>query len=56
LRHPRASTKAKKMLGDPGFDTIRELQAAVERCFRQRVAKAKERRDRAWAKALAPVV
>jgi len=32
---------------------VAELQAAVEHHFCQRVAQAKERRDRAWAKALA---
>jgi hypothetical protein len=43
-----------QVLGDRCFNTIRQLQTAVERCFRHRVAQAKDRRDRAWAKALAP--
>jgi len=42
-----------QVLGDRLFETVDELQAAVEQHFRQRVAQAKERRDRAWAKALA---
>lgn len=42
-----------QVLGDRLFETVAELQAAVERYFCQRVVKAKERRDRAWAKALA---
>jgi hypothetical protein len=42
-----------QVLGDRVFETVAELQAAVERYFCQRVAKAKECRDRAWVKALA---
>jgi transposase len=42
-----------QVLGGRLFKTVAELQAAVERYFRQRVASAKERRDRAWATALA---
>ncbi len=38
------------MLGDRSFETVAELQAAVETCFQQRTTSAKERRDRAWAK------
>jgi len=41
-----------QVLGDRIFETITELQEAVECHFRQRVAQAKERRDRAWTKAL----
>jgi hypothetical protein len=40
-----------QILGDRHFNAVAELQAAVERCFRRRVAKAKERRDKAWAMA-----
>ena len=43
----------RQILGDRLFETVAELQAAVEHHFCQRVAQAKERRDRAWAKALA---
>jgi transposase len=42
-----------QILGNRLFETVAKLQAAVEHCFYQRVAKAKERRDQAWAKALA---
>lgn len=42
------------VLGGRLFDTVAELQLAVERYFRQRVAAAKERHDRAWRKALSP--
>ena len=42
-----------EVLGDRSFETVAELQAAVERAFEQRVAAAKERRDRTWAKSLA---
>jgi hypothetical protein len=40
-----------QILGDRLFDAIAKLQAAVERCFRRRVAQARERRDKAWAMA-----
>jgi hypothetical protein len=39
------------VLGDRFFNAVAGLQAAVERCFRRRVAKAKLRRDKAWAMA-----
>jgi transposase len=39
-----------QVLGGRLFQTVAQLQAAVERYFYQRVAQAKERRDRAWAK------
>jgi hypothetical protein len=42
-----------QVLGDRLFETVAELQAAVEHYFHHRVVKAKERRDRTWAKALA---
>ena len=42
-----------QVLGGRLFETVAELQAAVERYFRQRVASAKTRRDKAWAAALA---
>jgi hypothetical protein len=42
-----------QVLGDRIFETIVDLRQAVEQHFRQRVAQAKERRDRAWTKALA---
>ena len=42
-----------QVLGGCLFKTVAELQAAVERYFRQRVASAKERRDQAWTAALA---
>ena len=42
-----------QVLGGRPFETVAELQAAVERHFRQRVASAKERRDQAWTAALA---
>jgi transposase len=38
-----------QILGDRFFKAIAELQAAVERCFRRRVARAKMRRDKSWA-------
>jgi transposase len=41
-----------QILGGRLFQTVAELQIAVERYFRQRVAQAKERRDRAWAATL----
>ena len=44
-----------QVLGHRVFETIADLQAAVVCHFRQRVAQAKERRDRAWALALAAV-
>jgi transposase len=37
-----------QMLGDRLFQTISQLQTAVERYFYQRVAQAKDRRDQAW--------
>jgi hypothetical protein len=40
-----------QVLGGRLFQTIAQLQAAVERYFHQRIAQAKERRDRAWFKA-----
>ena len=40
-----------QVLGGRLFETVAQLQAAVESYFHQRVAQAKERRDRAWAKA-----
>ena len=39
-----------QVLGGRLFQTVAQLQAAVERYFHQRVAQAKERRDRTWAK------
>jgi transposase len=41
-----------QVLGGRLFETVAQLQAAVELHFHQRVAQAKERRDRAWARAL----
>ena len=41
-----------QVLGGRMFDTVAELQAAVERSFRQRVEEARERRHQAWTKAL----
>lgn len=41
-----------QVLGGRLFQTVAQLQAAVELHFHQRVAQAKERRDRAWARAL----
>ena len=38
-----------QILGDRLFKTVTELQAAVEHCFRRRAARAKIRRDQAWA-------
>lgn len=40
------------VLGDRKFATLAELQAAVEQHFRRRVKEARERRHRAWTKAL----
>ena len=40
-----------QVLGGRLFQTVAQLQAAVELNFHQRVAQAKERRDRAWARA-----
>jgi transposase len=40
-----------QVLGGRLFETVAQLQAAVEFHFRQRVAQAKERRDRAWTRA-----
>lgn len=40
-----------QVLGDRVFETISDLQEAVEYHFRQRVGQAKARRDRAWANA-----
>lgn len=40
-----------QVLGGRLFQTVAQLQAAVERYFHQRVAQAKERRDQAWVKA-----
>jgi hypothetical protein len=37
-----------QVLGGRFFETVAELQTAVERSFRQRVTKAKERRDKYW--------
>ena len=37
-----------QMLGDRQFETVADLRRAVERCFRQRVAEAKQRRDAVW--------
>lgn len=42
-----------QILGNRPFQTVAELQAAVEHYFRYRVAQARERRDRAWVNALA---
>jgi len=42
-----------QVLGDRFFETLADLRAAVEHHFHQRVAKAKERRNKVWAKALA---
>lgn len=42
----------RQVLGDREFATLAELQAAVERHFRRRVKEARERRHRAWTKAL----
>jgi transposase len=39
-----------QVLGGRLFQTVAQLQAAVESYFHQRVAQAKERRDRAWVK------
>jgi transposase len=39
-----------QVLGGRLFQTVAQLQAAVELHFHQRVAQAKERRDRAWAR------
>ena len=39
-----------QVLGRRLFQTVAQLQAAVELHFRKRVAQAKERRDRAWAR------
>lgn len=41
-----------QVLGNRKFETIAELQAAVERYFRRRVKEARERRHRTWIKAL----
>ena len=38
-----------QILGDRLFKDIAELRAAVEHCFRHRTARAKIRRDKAWA-------
>jgi transposase len=40
-----------QVLGDRLFETVAQLQAAVERYFHQRIDQAKERRDRDWVKA-----
>ena len=40
-----------QVLGGRLFQTVAELQAAVELCLHQRVAQAKERHDRTWTKA-----
>jgi hypothetical protein len=40
-----------QVLGGRLFQTVAQLQAAVERYFQQRVAQAKERRDQVWVKA-----
>jgi len=40
-----------QILGGRPFETVSQLQAAVEPYFHQRVEQAKERRDRAWIKA-----
>ena len=37
-----------QVLGDRIFETIADLQAAVERQFRKRVAHAKKHRDQTW--------
>lgn len=42
-----------RVLGDRTFETVANLQVAVERAFENRVAQAKERRDSRWARALA---
>lgn len=42
-----------QILGGRLFQTVAQLQAAVEHYFRHRVAQARERRDRAWVNALA---
>lgn len=42
-----------RVLGGRTFETLVELQLAVERAFCNRVAEAKKRRDCRWAKALA---
>jgi transposase len=39
-----------QVLGGRLFDSVAQLQAAVESYFHQRVAQAKERRDQAWVK------
>jgi transposase len=39
-----------QVLGGRLFQTVAQLQAAVEHYFHQRVAQAKERRDRTWAR------
>jgi transposase len=41
-----------QVLGGRLFQTVAQVQAAVELYFHQRVAQAKERRDRGWARAL----
>jgi hypothetical protein len=43
----------RQILGHRLFETVTGLRAAVECYFYQRVAKAKQRRDKAWTKALA---
>jgi hypothetical protein len=40
----------RQVVGDREFDTITDLQAAVERHFRRRVKEAQERRRQVWAK------
>jgi transposase len=40
-----------QVLGGRLFQTVSQLQVAVERYFHQRVAQAKERRDQSWIKA-----
>jgi transposase len=40
-----------QVLGGRLFETVAQLQAAVDSYFHQRVAQAKERRNRAWVKA-----
>ena len=40
-----------QVLGGRLFETVAQLQAAVERYFHQRIDQAKERRDRDWVKA-----
>lgn len=42
-----------QVLGRRLFETLAELQTAVVHSFRQRIAKAKERRDQVWAQRLA---